>query len=52
MNFIEHLTKPKIAFYFWNVAAVTSQTFYQQIAFVITLLLLLLDFMNDRLIAK
>ena len=52
MNFIEHLTKPRIGFYFLDITPFTSKTFYQQTVYVIQLLFLLLDFMNNRLIAN
>ena len=51
MNFIEHLTKPKIGFYCLDIAPFDSNTFYQQIVFVIQLLFLILNFMNNNLIA-
>ena len=52
MNFIEHLTEPKISFYYLDIAPVDSETFYQQIVFVLEMLFLFLDFMNNKLIAN
>ena len=51
MNFIEHLTKPKIGIYCLDVAPFDSNTFYQQIVFIIQMLFLFLNFMNNNLIA-
>ena len=57
MNFIEHLSKPKIAFYCLDITPFDSETFKEQILFSIQLLaieqllLLFLDFMNNHLIA-
>ena len=50
MNFIEHLTKPKIAFYCFDVAPFDIKTFQKQISFIIQLLILFLNFMNNNLI--
>ena len=50
MNFIEHLTKPRIAFYCLDIVPFDSNTFYQQINFIIQVLFLFLNFMNNNLI--
>ena len=50
MNFIEHLTKPKIAFYCLNIAPFDIATFYQHIVFIFQTLILYLNFMNNNLI--
>ena len=52
MNFIEHLSKPKIAFYCLDIAPFDSDTFKGQILFSIQLLLLFLDFMNNHFITN
>ena len=52
MNFIEHLTAPKIGFYCLDIAPFDTNMFHQQVVFSVTLLLLYLDFMNNHLIAN
>ena len=51
MNFIEHLTKPKIAFYCINIVPFDIETFQKQISFIIQLLFLFLNFMNNNFLA-
>ena len=51
MNFIEHLTKPKIGFYCLDIMPFDSNTFYEQINTTVQLLFLFLSFMTNDLIA-
>ena len=51
MNFIDHLTTPKIAFYCFDITPSDIEAFQKQISFIVQLLFLLLNFMNNNLIA-
>ena len=51
MNFIEHLTKPKIAIYCLDIVPFDIETFQKQLFFVTQTLFLFLNLMNNNLLA-
>lgn len=50
MSFAEHLTKPKIGLYCYDIAPFDTNTFKQQIVNTILLFILLLNFINNQIL--
>lgn len=51
MNFIEHLTNPKIGLYCYDIAPFDANTFKEQIVNTILLFMLFLNFITSQILS-
>ena len=48
MNFVEHLSNPRIGFYCYDVTVFDMKTFQQQILLSITVYMLFMNLLNNQ----